>query len=113
MPFEAGGTRCLKVVCLVTDQDAAIRMDWETGEEVRDHSRAWLASIAHATISLDCAFRVFRAVLERVDMCSESGHIICHPAVQGLHVALFVKTPCDARLIADDEREVSCIVDRL
>ena len=72
-----------------------------------------LAPVADAAISLDGAFRVIRAIFERIDMCPHRGHLVGHPAVQGPHVALFVKTPCDARLIADDEREISGVVDRL
>ena len=111
--MQAGGPRGLEIARLVADQDAVIHVDWETAEQVRDHSGGGLAPIALATISLDGAFRVIRAVFECIDMCAHQSHLVGHPAVQGMNVALLVETPCDARLIADDEREISGVVDCL
>src|SRR6185437_3867172 len=85
----------------------------ETAEQVGDHSGRWLATIADAAVAFDGAFWMIGTIFERVDMCPESRHVIGHPAVQRLHMTLFVEASRDARLIADDECKISGVVDRL
>jgi hypothetical protein len=65
--LQARGPRSLEIARPVADQDAVIRVDRETAEQVRDHPGRACAD-AHATISLDSTFRVIRAVPECVDM---------------------------------------------
>src|SRR3954454_14406021 len=113
MSLQAGGTRGLKVACLVADQNAVRCIHGEPSEQICDHSVPGLASIAQAAISLNGSLRVIRTIFECDDMRSDHGHLVGHPAMQGMHVPSLVESTGKARSIGLTRSPISGVVDRL
>src|SRR5690606_20591145 len=92
----------LDVVENVADQPGRCEIDIELARRPLEQARRRLAALADASIALDRARRMVRAVVEAGEADPERGEPVRHRVADGGHRRLVEQAARDARLIRDD-----------
>lgn len=80
------------------DQEAPVGSDGKALQQVDDHARPGLAPIAIATIARNNGPGMVGTVFESINMRADGGQLVRYPAMQRVHVTLFIEPAGDAGL---------------